>query len=93
MQSHVSRALRALGVDSRTGIPSIVTTATRIEAPPLTERQQQVARLVASGMSNAAIAAELGISAKTVEKHLSGIFERWGVSSRTAIATRELARS
>lgn len=93
VQSHVSRALRALGVDSRTGIPSIVTTATRIEAPPLTERQQQVARLVASGMSNAAIAAELGISAKTVEKHLSGIFERWGVSSRTAIATRELARS
>ena len=39
--------------------------------------------LKALGYGNAAIAAELGISAKTVEKHLTEIHRRWGVRTRT----------
>ncbi len=92
VQGHISRALRALGVGSRAGIPSQVGGSVEGDLPDLTERQQQVAALVATGLTNAAIAAELGIRTKTVEKHLADIFDRWGVSSRTAIATRELAR-
>lgn len=87
VQSHVSHALRALGVGSRSGIPAIVTTAPGTDAPPLTQRQYQVAGLVAEGLTNATIAGRLGISPKTVEKHLAGIFERWGVRSRTSIAS------
>lgn len=88
VQSHISRTLRALGVGSRAAIPLVLSTAPPGDLPPgLTDRQQQVAGLVAAGRSNAEIAEALDISTKTVEKHLAGIFERWGVSSRTAIAT------
>ena len=92
VQGHISRALRALGVGSRAGIPSQVGGSVGGNLPELTQRQQQVAALVATGLTNAAIADKLGIRTKTVEKHLADIFDRWGVSSRTAIATRELAR-
>ena len=40
--------------------------------------------LVASGKSNKAIAADLVISEKTVARHLSNIFGKLGVSSRSA---------
>jgi ATP/maltotriose-dependent transcriptional regulator MalT len=50
----------------------------------LTLREIEVLRLVAAGKSNREIAAELYLSAKTVARHLSNIFHKIGVSSRTA---------
>lgn len=50
----------------------------------LTTRQRELLRLVAQGHSNAEIAHLLFLSAGTVRKHLENIFERLGVSSRTA---------
>ncbi len=50
----------------------------------LTPRELEVLRLVASGQSNKAIAAGLVLSEKTVERHLSNIFSKLGVSSRAA---------
>ncbi len=50
----------------------------------LTEREHQVLRLVAKGDSNKAIAAALVISERTVERHLSNIFDKFGVNSRAA---------
>ena len=38
------------------------------------------------GLSNTEIAAALGISVKTVEKHVAMIFDSWGVTNRTGIA-------
>jgi DNA-binding CsgD family transcriptional regulator len=55
-------------------------------AGPLTEREVQVLRLVASGMTNRAIAGKLKISEKTVARHLSNIFTKLDLSSRTAAA-------
>jgi DNA-binding CsgD family transcriptional regulator len=52
----------------------------------LTPREAEVLRLVASGQSNASIAAELVLSEKTVARHLSNIFGKLGVTSRTAAA-------
>jgi ATP/maltotriose-dependent transcriptional regulator MalT len=52
----------------------------------LTEREAEVLRLVATGMSNSAIASSLTLSEKTVSRHLSNIFTKIGVSSRTAAA-------
>jgi DNA-binding CsgD family transcriptional regulator len=50
----------------------------------LTERELQVLRLVASGKTNKAIARELSLSEKTVDRHLSNIFAKTDVNSRAA---------
>lgn len=50
----------------------------------LTEREIQVLRLVAAGRSNRGIADELVLSEKTVARHISNIFSKLGVSSRSA---------
>jgi DNA-binding CsgD family transcriptional regulator len=50
----------------------------------LSERETQVLRLIASGKTNRAIAEELFISEKTVARHVSNIFDKLGVSSRSA---------
>jgi DNA-binding NarL/FixJ family response regulator len=52
----------------------------------LSERELQVLRLVAAGKTNRAIAEELFISEKTVARHVSNIFDKVGVSSRTGAA-------
>ena len=52
----------------------------------LTGREIEVLRLVASGRTNIQIAAELVLSEKTVARHLSNIFAKLDVSSRTAAA-------
>jgi DNA-binding NarL/FixJ family response regulator len=51
---------------------------------PLTARETEVLRLVATGRTNRAIADGLGISEKTVARHLSNIFTKLGLSTRTA---------
>lgn len=50
----------------------------------LTPRQQQVLRLMAGGLTDAAIGHRLGCSPRTVDKHLEHIYRRLGVSCRTA---------
>jgi len=55
---------------------------------PLTAREQDVVRLVAAGARNREIAAELGISVRTVENHLRSVYEKLGVDSRARLLTR-----
>jgi DNA-binding NarL/FixJ family response regulator len=54
----------------------------------LSLRETEVVTLVVEGCSNDEIGARLGISAKTVESHLTRIYERVHVASRTELATR-----
>jgi two-component system, OmpR family, KDP operon response regulator KdpE len=53
----------------------------------LTERERGIARLVAQGHTNRAIADQLGISERTVETYLRRIFPKINVSSRAALAS------
>lgn len=54
----------------------------------LTAQELAVARLVADGLSNRQVAAELFVSIKTVQFHLTHIYAKLGVSSRAELAAR-----
>lgn len=49
----------------------------------LTERERDILRLAACGMSNSCIAHRLSVSIRTVQSHLTHIFDKLGVGSRT----------
>ena len=53
-------------------------------AGPLTGREVEVLRLVATGKTNRAIASDLSISEKTVARHISNIFIKLDLASRSA---------
>jgi DNA-binding CsgD family transcriptional regulator/tetratricopeptide (TPR) repeat protein len=53
---------------------------------PLTVREFEIARLIATGMTNAEIAAQLVLSPKTVSAHVEHILAKLGVARRTEIA-------
>lgn len=57
-----------------------------VEAANLSEREIEVLKLVADGLNNDAIAAELTISLTTVKTHVRHIFEKLNVSDRTQAA-------
>jgi len=51
-------------------------------AMPLSPREQEVLTLLACGQANAEIAAALGVSVHTVERHVANIFTKLGVRNR-----------
>ncbi|MCA9648829.1 MAG: FHA domain-containing protein [Myxococcales bacterium] len=55
-------------------------------APSLTQRELEVAQGVARGLTNEEIARELGISRRTVDRHLANAFARLGIRSRVELA-------
>lgn len=58
----------------------------------LSEREMEVLRLAAKGISNKDIARELCLSARTVQAHLGNIFNKLGVGSRTEAVLHALRR-
>jgi DNA-binding CsgD family transcriptional regulator/tetratricopeptide (TPR) repeat protein len=73
------RKLRAAGVK---GIPRGPRPVTRGNPFGLTERENEVLRLLGEGLSNAEIATRLSISAKTVDHHVSAILAKIGAHTR-----------
>jgi DNA-binding NarL/FixJ family response regulator len=53
---------------------------------PLTARELEVLRFVSQGRTNQQVARELGLSVRTVEAHLTHIYNKLGVGSRTEAA-------
>jgi DNA-binding CsgD family transcriptional regulator len=51
-----------------------------------TPTEQRIAALVAVGRTNDEVAAELGVRAKTVEWHLTRLYRKFGVRSRTELS-------
>jgi DNA-binding NarL/FixJ family response regulator len=54
----------------------------------LSERERQIAELVAAGHTNRQIADRLFLSTRTVERHLSHVFHKLDVSSRAQVGAR-----
>ena len=69
-----------------TAFPAVTLGALRDAPRRPSERELGAIRLVAQGATNDEIAADLGISIKTVESHLRRLFGRYGVLSRTELA-------
>jgi DNA-binding CsgD family transcriptional regulator len=74
------RELKAGGVHAARGAEQPV--------DALTPQEEAVAELVASGLSNREVAAELFVSMKTVQYHLTRIYAKLGVRSRTELAVQ-----
>ena len=70
--------LAATGMTSRKGAPSA--------AERLTPQELQVAMVVADGATNSEAAARLFLSAKTIEYHLSNVYRKLGIRSRSQLA-------
>jgi DNA-binding NarL/FixJ family response regulator len=58
------------------------------DASPLSRRETDVLRLVASGLSNREIASSLVLSEHTVHRHVANILRKLGQSSRAAAAAQ-----
>ncbi len=80
--------MRQLGVRS---IPAGPRSATRAHPLGLTRREQEVLGLICAGHTNAEIAGQLFISAKTVDHHVSAVLAKLGAPSRE-VAASEAAR-
>lgn len=73
------------------GLPA-VTDGALIRSAGLTEREAEILRLVARGLSNQEIARELWVTEPTVKFHLTRLYRKLGVTSRTAAARWAFAK-
>lgn len=65
-------------------VEALIRSAAPVVAHGLTQRELEVLRLVADGETNKAIATDLVLSERTVDRHVSNIFAKLSVSSRSA---------
>jgi LuxR family maltose regulon positive regulatory protein len=84
---------RLLGAFERHGMPVLPPPrAGTVVVPgllePLTARELEVLRLLATGRPNRAIAEELVVTLDTVKRHVSNLFDKLGVANRTQAVTR-----
>ncbi len=92
-------AVRAVGEGLWVGAPGLVQSLIRLTGrrefssedslvEPLTAREMEVLQLMAQGLANKQIALSLGISEHTVKFHLSSLYAKLGISSRTEAVKR-----
>ncbi|HSE83884.1 MAG TPA: response regulator transcription factor, partial [Thermodesulfobacteriota bacterium] len=60
----------------------------RLLSPELTNKEEEVVKLIVQGLSNKQIAKKLYVSERTVKAHLRNMFKKFGVSSRFQLAMR-----
>ncbi len=92
-------AVRSVAAGESTLDPSVATKVIRLAttrasraSSDLSARELDVVELVAQGMTNKDIAAQLFISSRTVQGHLRRVFEKLDVTTRTEAVTVSLAR-
>jgi DNA-binding CsgD family transcriptional regulator len=76
----------------REGVPAVVPppgeASAEAVADGLTQREREVALLVADGLRSREVAERLGIASQTVKSHLKTIFDKLGVRNRVELARR-----
>jgi len=93
--AQLDAGLRAVAAGLRVSLPEAVAPGFA-EAPPprplLTPRELEILRALGEGMTNKAVARQLGISAHTVKFHLEAVFAKLGVASRAEAVAKGLRR-
>jgi DNA-binding CsgD family transcriptional regulator len=79
---------RCVGELSASGIRCAKTPETRPRSVGLTPQEGAVARLVAQGLTNREVAAQLVVSLNTIEYHLKNVYSKLGITSRSQLAAR-----
>jgi len=98
-EDELAAAVHAVGEGLWVGAPSLMQSLIRLsgrresssaESPieQLTAREMEVIQLMAQGLANKQIALSLGISEHTVKFHLSSLYTKLGISSRTEAVKR-----
>ncbi len=83
--AYVSKLLDALDAEApmRRGPTGPASPTAQPLEEPLSEREREVLRLIAAGLSNRDIAQDLVLATGTVKKHINNIFNKLNVRSRT----------
>ena len=96
----IAAAIRAVGEGLWVGAPNLVRSLIRASSrgreysgedslvEPLTVREQEVLQLVSQGLANKQMALTLGLSEHTIKFHLSALYAKMNVSSRTEAIKR-----
>jgi DNA-binding NarL/FixJ family response regulator len=93
MREELLCAIREVHAGRRYLEPSVAAVlAERISHRPLTTREIEVLKMVAKGLGNKEIAANLNIAEATVKLHVSHVLEKLNVKDRTEAATAALRR-
>jgi ATP/maltotriose-dependent transcriptional regulator MalT len=96
-RTHLDAALhtaRTLGMKPLAGRVQALAAQHRLDRDsPLSGREEQIAGMVAAGLSNRQIAGRLHLSERTVENHIANILSKLGFDSRTRIAVWHAGRS
>jgi DNA-binding NarL/FixJ family response regulator len=87
-RAHVAQLLRQLGIRTWRRGPR---TPASGDLSVLSDREREIANLIASGASNPDIAGTLFLSRKTVERHVSNILGKLEVKNRAQLAARMAA--
>src|SRR4029079_3741255 len=73
---------------ARRGGPRTPADNARASPLPTTDREREIANLVAAGLTNREVADRLGLSVRTVDGHLYRIFAKLGIEDRDQLARR-----
>ena len=91
-ESWLSPAVARQVVERATGREPAGTPRQREDSPPLTPREIEVLQLLAQGLDNARIAARLVVTKRTVQNHVSNIYGKLEVATRTEAALYAIRR-
>lgn len=80
------RRTRARAAELARLCPGADTPALVVTSQPLTPREQQIARMAATGMTSPEIAERLEVSVRTVDNHLGSVYTKLGISGRGELA-------
>jgi DNA-binding NarL/FixJ family response regulator len=92
VQAAVARLPEAAQADALLRRHRLVATRAAREDGPLTEREQGIVALIARGFTNRRIAAELTLSSRTVDNHVSRILSKLQMASRSQIVAYAMER-